>query len=387
MVVSRHYARVGARLVHYRLAGDGPPVVLVHQSPRSAAEYLPLIAVWAKDFTVIAPDTPGNGQSDPLALAAPGIPDYAAALLAFLDTLGIEKAGFYGYHTGAATVACLAHQAPARMVAGVANGFAIMQDAERKDFLAHYLPAVPPAWDGSHLAWAWARIREQSVFFPWYRRHDDARLAYDAYTPEAAQEHVMDMLRPGDAYRAPYRAAFAFERERCFDGPTAPLTIMAAPPDPLFAHLDRLGALPETVSVYRGRDRNDALARARAILRRALANARLGAPGPTPTPRLREAARPGRGYANLETGRQIHFRHSAWSKSRPVMILHDIGLSSRVVEADCAALAQTRPVLAPDLPGHGASDPRTQLAPEAIAAWLLAMLDALDINSIDLVCH
>ena len=32
------------RRVHLRVAGEGPPLLLVHQSPRSSAEWLPLMA-------------------------------------------------------------------------------------------------------------------------------------------------------------------------------------------------------------------------------------------------------------------------------------------------------------------------------------------------------
>ncbi len=66
-LITRHFATIdGTRQVHYRRAGKGPPVLLAHQSPTSGREHIPLIEYLAKDFTVIAPDTPGNGQSDPL---------------------------------------------------------------------------------------------------------------------------------------------------------------------------------------------------------------------------------------------------------------------------------------------------------------------------------
>lgn len=349
-MVSRHYATVGARQVHYRLAGSGPPLVLVHQSPRSSAEYLPLIGDWSAHFTVIAPDTPGNGRSDPLPIEDPTIPDYAEALAALLDAIGVSRAAFYGFHTGAATVACMARLFPHRVTQAVVNGFAMMADAERADFLAHYLPAVAPSWDGSHLAWAWARTREQTLFFPWYRAAAGTRMTYDVYGPDDTHEQLMDMLAVGNDYRAPYRAAFAFDKKTVFDGATAPLTIMAAPPDPLCAHLDRLPELPETIRAYRGKDREDGLAKALEILRAA----EDGSAEIDTAFRFPEGGGLARRYVDVAGG-QIHLRIGPNRGGRPLVVLHDIGFSGRAIGAELESLAKTRTVIAPDLPGHGAS--------------------------------
>jgi pimeloyl-ACP methyl ester carboxylesterase len=88
MTSTRHFIDVRNpdgthRRVHYRRAGSGPPVVLVHQSPRSSAEYEALIAEWAAHFTCLAPDTPGFGESAPLPMNNPHVNDYADAVLAF----------------------------------------------------------------------------------------------------------------------------------------------------------------------------------------------------------------------------------------------------------------------------------------------------------------
>ena len=101
--ITRHFATIkGERQVHYRRAGSGPPVILLHQSPTSSCEYIPLIQELAgKGFTVFAPDTPGNGMSDPF----PGdewtpMEAFADGVVNLMDELGIKKAPVYGYHTG-----------------------------------------------------------------------------------------------------------------------------------------------------------------------------------------------------------------------------------------------------------------------------------------------
>src|SRR5690606_14891693 len=65
--ITRHFAYTqDGRRIHYRRAGSGPPLVLLHASPSSSRVQIPLLRAWADDFTVIALDTPGFGLSDPL---------------------------------------------------------------------------------------------------------------------------------------------------------------------------------------------------------------------------------------------------------------------------------------------------------------------------------
>ncbi|MGZ7144859.1 alpha/beta fold hydrolase, partial [Streptococcus pyogenes] len=79
--------RWGPRQVHYRRSGQGPALVLLHQSPQSSRELAALMQRWSVHFTLIAPDTPGYGQSDPLGPASLGIADFAEALGEFVDAI------------------------------------------------------------------------------------------------------------------------------------------------------------------------------------------------------------------------------------------------------------------------------------------------------------
>ncbi|MEE8306765.1 MAG: alpha/beta fold hydrolase, partial [Gammaproteobacteria bacterium] len=164
--VTRHFVTIGDRQVHYLRAGTGPCVVLVHGSPESGFSLLPLIHVLKDRFTVIAPDTPGNGNSEPLSMDQPLIPDYAKALGDFLDALGIETCALFGFHTGADISVCYSTQAPARVSMVIANGFPLFTEEEVAEILDGYLPENPLRWDGSHLTWLWARFVEQLIFFP-----------------------------------------------------------------------------------------------------------------------------------------------------------------------------------------------------------------------------
>ncbi len=164
------------RNVGYRRAGSGPPVALLHASPRSSAVLVPLGQALADRFTVFAFDTPGFGWSDPLRMSRPDAADFGAALLATFDALGIASAPVYGSHTGAAIAVAAAILHPARIPALVLDGYALFTPAEQGEAMASYLMPIRPEWDGSHLAALWSRVKDQFTFFPWYLRSDAGRL-------------------------------------------------------------------------------------------------------------------------------------------------------------------------------------------------------------------
>ena len=93
--------KFGEREGRYLTSGSGPVIFLLHQSPKSADEYKPLMDLWSNDFTMIAPDTPGFGASDPLESDQVTIEDIAEATIELADALGIDEFGLYGFHTGA----------------------------------------------------------------------------------------------------------------------------------------------------------------------------------------------------------------------------------------------------------------------------------------------
>jgi len=49
--------------IHYRTAGAGRPVLLLHQTPRSSDEYRDVIPILARELRVVAMDTIGYGDS------------------------------------------------------------------------------------------------------------------------------------------------------------------------------------------------------------------------------------------------------------------------------------------------------------------------------------
>jgi pimeloyl-ACP methyl ester carboxylesterase len=132
-IFSRHYITVGGRAVHYRVGGQGPLVLMLHQSPQSSADFIELMARWSDRYTMIVPDRPGCGCSDVLPIVAPRFEDYADAAVAFMDALGLRRVALYGFHTGASEALAIADRYPERVSAVAANGVVSLTDEELAD--------------------------------------------------------------------------------------------------------------------------------------------------------------------------------------------------------------------------------------------------------------
>ncbi len=337
---SKHFIDVAnpdgsRRRVHYRRAGNGPVVVLIHQSPRSSAEYDALLGKWAADFTCLAPDTPGFGESAALPIVQPHVNDYADAVIAFIEALGLERVGAYGIHSGAITLITAAKRAPQRFAAIAANGYAVWTDAERAEFGANYTPAFVPLPYGEHLTWAWHRVREQSWFFPWYAADDGHRLpnAHDDVATNHAM--VMDVIAAGASYAPGYAAMLQAPRDLPEPGaPTPPVLVLGRNGDPLQAHIDRLGALPANWRAEKLATETDVEAAARLWLLAYPVAAKPAGIAPVD-----------QGYVVVPGFGQLHWLGDLASDT---LLLHAPGSAAEMV--------MRAGVLAIDLPGHGLSD-------------------------------
>ncbi len=103
----------GAALPHRR-DGAGAPLVLVHGYLGGSAQWQAEIAAWRPHFDVIAVDLAGYGDARDRP-APTSIADHARAVLATLDTLGIERFHLLGHSMGGMVVQEIVHQAPARV--------------------------------------------------------------------------------------------------------------------------------------------------------------------------------------------------------------------------------------------------------------------------------
>ncbi|MFD9002615.1 alpha/beta fold hydrolase [Streptomyces sp. NPDC059582] len=106
------------RVVHgyrraFRMAGEGPALVLVHGIGDSSATWAGLIPDLARTHTVIAPDLLGHGASDK-PRADYSVAAYANGVRDLLTTLGIESATLVGHSLGGGVAMQFAYQFPER---------------------------------------------------------------------------------------------------------------------------------------------------------------------------------------------------------------------------------------------------------------------------------
>ena len=222
LIMRKGYADGPHGQVHYQVAGDGPTLLLCHQSPcnlRMFRAAYPLLA--GHGIRAIGIDTPGYGQSDPVP-GAPTIAAFAKAVASVMDHLGLAEAAILGHHTGASIAAELAVREPERIRRVILNGPPLFTPEERREYQAALAQAerVVPREDGQHLLAAWER-----------RKH---------FTPgwtslEAMHAGVVMMLTAGAHEWDGYTAAFAHD----IAGPLArirqPTLILTNTGDDLYA--------------------------------------------------------------------------------------------------------------------------------------------------------
>src|SRR5918998_6937464 len=102
----------GHRVI-YRVAGTGPPVVLIHGMVNSSRHWKGVAEVLAEDYTVIAPDLLGHGDS-----AKPdgdySLGAHAAGIRDLLAALGVDRASVVGHSLGGGVAMQFFYQFPER---------------------------------------------------------------------------------------------------------------------------------------------------------------------------------------------------------------------------------------------------------------------------------
>jgi pimeloyl-ACP methyl ester carboxylesterase len=103
----------GHRVI-YRIAGSGPPVVLIHGMVNSSRHWEDVALRLAADYTVIAPDLIGHGDS-----ATPrgdySLGAHAASIRDLLAVIGVDRATIAGHSLGGGVAMQFFYQFPQRV--------------------------------------------------------------------------------------------------------------------------------------------------------------------------------------------------------------------------------------------------------------------------------
>jgi len=240
-VIRRAYLQhADTRQTHYRRAGTGEPLILLHPSPLSSSWMEPVMFALQRMVDAIAPDSPGYGASDPLPGTAAqhgeyerqcdstdDLTPYIQWLHEFILALGFRQVGLYGSATGAQIAIEFARAYPEAARFLVLDNVAHFTADERERMLEHYFSDLAPRADGSHLKAAWAMVRGLQQWFPWYRQDEAHRIAEPgAVLPEVTQAMLVDHLRAGSGYARAYRAAMRNEDASRVQGIAIPVRII-----------------------------------------------------------------------------------------------------------------------------------------------------------------
>jgi pimeloyl-ACP methyl ester carboxylesterase len=110
--ITSHFATVDGLKMHYLQAGHGPAtVILLHGYAETSHMWRPLMPLLAKNFTVIAPDLPGIGDSGIPATVS--MTSAAVTVHELAKSLGISKARIVGHDIGLMVAYAYAAQFPA----------------------------------------------------------------------------------------------------------------------------------------------------------------------------------------------------------------------------------------------------------------------------------
>ncbi len=221
LLIRRAFADLSGGQVHYARCGmrGAPAVLLLHQSPRSWAEYRAVMPRLALQHDVIAMDTVGFGESAPWPGPA-SIERWAAAAAELLDALRIPQAHVVGHHTGGVIAVELAAGFGERVLCLVLSSTPYTDEAFRRARAGRPpIDEVAPSEDGSHLAALW---QKRQAFYP-------------AGRPDLLEAFVLDALKVGPRLEEGHRAVASYRMEARIGAITQPVLILRATDDPFAA--------------------------------------------------------------------------------------------------------------------------------------------------------
>lgn len=215
-----------------RWPGGKPPILAIHGMTASHMAWPPVVDALAGDYTVLAPDLRGRGQSN--ALPAPyGLKAHVADLIALLDYYRIDQAVLVGHSLGAYIALEFAAAAPAR-----ARGLVLIDGGIALPRREGAMPEeVMKAVLGPALARLEMRFADREAYFDFWRSHpafQDAGAwnayveAYVDYDLAGEPPNMHSRVNP-EAVRVDSYGPLAPAMVTLIDGIRLPMLLLTAP--------------------------------------------------------------------------------------------------------------------------------------------------------------
>ena len=228
--IRKGYVDLPSGQIHYRMVpGSGPALVLLHRTAASSAMYDNLLQALAGRYSVYALDTPGFGASfDPAGGLA--MTDYATWAASAVQVLGIERAHWFGHHTGCNISLQVAREYPELVASLMLMGVTFLSFEEREAFRPAFETAFAPKADGSHLQQNWDWVNLLAV-------------TDDALGP--LHQEFLDTTRAHEGRVQAFSAVWDQDAPYLLELVTQPLLLMCAEDEMLYKYFPAmLAALP-----------------------------------------------------------------------------------------------------------------------------------------------
>lgn len=214
--MKRGYANTPLGQLHYYDHGRGTPVLMLHETPRSAWSYAPLMRLLGGRHRCIAVDTPGFGMSDPVPKGAK-MEDLAGGMVRVLDALGIEKAHVVGFHTGNKLGAILGADHASRVgrlvLIGMTHSLVVSRREREKaimEIVKKYMANHREHPDGTHLLRNWASDFA-GISGAWWNPAVMTSGRITAQKLRGQEDRAVEMIRCRHAIKPVYAMNFGFD--------------------------------------------------------------------------------------------------------------------------------------------------------------------------------
>ncbi|PPR79894.1 MAG: 2-succinyl-6-hydroxy-2,4-cyclohexadiene-1-carboxylate synthase [Alphaproteobacteria bacterium MarineAlpha2_Bin1] len=340
--IFRRFININGRIVHYWISGKGRPLVLLHASPQDGSFVLEPLHGLAKDFQMIALDTPGYGLSEPLKKNNPTAKDFANATIDTLKKLNLNKCILYGTHTGAHIALEVAINSNI-IKCLIIDGISFYNTAEKKTLLKKYAPKFISRINGDHLIRAWHHTRDQTIFYPWFNKKN--RIRRKLPHPNFLHNIVISKLRAEENYIKGYKAAFSHNTHLAFKKVKISTLLYSRSDDVLEKHVNRISFFNPNIKLIKVSNKHQLIKNITKNCKKIKLNSN----------NIKINQPPSASFIDINNSQQL-IRIYGKDDNKPVIILHGIGKNSLSTIKLQKELSINRKVISFDIPGNGFSD-------------------------------